>query len=307
MIFGRQFSFAAAQASLVLVGMISSAHGFESRTVFVATVPYKPTIANAAVPIDLGDKARSFDFGGDVPFINPKTGVVDLATINVWDVLNSRASVLTSSQIGAGGVAGRVFKTDGYTAIGYVHGDGIVEGKLRTQANSYPIPARRRFMWDLVFRLGGATLASPWTFAARNVAPATLWQLKTEGLPPALVMAFDTDPDDSGMLTLSFDQRLDPAQHATNLVRVGRLAPLTDIIVRIEAFLDERTVAQNGKGFLRIAVNDKLVFDRWGQNLQQVATRPYHWSLGMYLFSNTEPLPFDRFVYWKNARQLTYD
>lgn len=274
---------------------------------FVAIPPYNPALGNSTVFVDLAGKVRNFDFGGRAPFVNPATSVSDLATINVWDAVNNRATVLTSNQIASSGVPGRVFKTGGYTAIGYVHGDGIVEGKLRTQLNSYPIPARRRYIWELTVRFGGASLFSTWVPSARGVAPATIWQLKSEGLPPALVMAFDTDPADPEKLALSFDSRLDPARSATNLGNFGGLEPLKDINVTIDVFLDERSIAQGGKGYLRVSVNGALVVDRWGPVLQAAATFPYHWSLGMYLFSNTAPLPFDRFGFWKNARLITFE
>lgn len=302
-----KFPSAAAVALSFAAALMSPIGAAEVGTVFVATPPYSPTIGETTVNVDLGGKARRFDFGGNAPFINAVTGVADMATINVWDSVNHQASVLTSSRIGPAGVAGRVFKTGGYTAVGYVRGDGIVEGKLRTQINSFPIPARKHFFWDLTFRLGGASLSSPWTYSARGVAPATIWQLKTEGLPPAVVMAFDTDPDDSSKLALSFDRRLNPSKPAINLGRIGGLSPLTDIKVGVDAFLDERSIVQGGKGFLRISVNGKLVVDVWGPVLQEVATQPYHWSLAMYLFSNTEPLPFDRFVFWKTARLMSFD
>lgn len=274
---------------------------------FVATPPYNPVIGNSTVYVDLAGKPRSFDFGGLAPLVNPATGVSDIATINVWDPVSNRATVLTSNQIGPAGIAGRVFKTGGYTAIGYVHGDGIVEGKLRTQVNSYPIPARRRFVWELTVRFGGASLFSAWVPSERGLAPATIWQLKSEGLPPALVMAFDTDPADAGKLAISFDSRLDPAKPAINLGSFGGLEPLKDINVSIDAFLDERSITQGGKGYLRVSVNGVLVVDRWGPVLQAVATSSYHWSLGMYLFSNSVPLPFDRFGFWKSARLITFE
>lgn len=300
--FNRCIQCALAFYFVLIAGLTTPANAIETGTPFVAMPPYTPKIGSTEVFVDLGGVARGFDFGGAAPFINPTTSVIDLATINVWDTLNNRATVLSSSYIGAGGVPGRVFKTDGYTAIGYVNGDGIVEGALRSQVNSYPIPARRNFRWELTFRLGGASLASAWTYATRGVAPATIWQLKSEGLPPALVMAFDTDPDDNSKLALSFDRRLDPFKPATGIASIGGLSPLTDIVVTIDSFLDEREISKDGKGFLRISVNGKRVVDQRTPTLQVVATKPYHWSIGMYLFSNTVPLPFDRFVFWKNAR-----
>jgi hypothetical protein len=299
--------FSAALLCIIIAGMTQNSFAEESGKTFVAAPPYAPEVAGVPQFFDLAGKVRNFDFGGDAPFVNASTGISDIATINVWDPVTNRAITLTSSKIGISGVKKRVFKEDGYTAIGYVGGDGIVEGKLRTQINSFPIPSRKRFAWDLSFRLGGGGLNSPWVFTPKGVAPAGLWQLKTVGLPPTLVMAVDTDPVDSKKLALNFDARLDPNKSATRLGGIGGLEPLTDIDVGIEAFLDERSIAQGGEGFLRITVNDKLVVDQWGPVLQQSVSRPYNWSVGMYLYSNTTPLDFDRFVYWKRARLISYD
>jgi hypothetical protein len=292
-----------------LIVFCTAPSGFarELGRIFTAVPPYNPSIGETTQFVDLGGKERHFDFGGAVPIINSTTGVTDFATINVWDPVSSRAVVLTSSQIAPSGVQGRVFKTGGYTAVGYIRGDGIVEGKLRTQINSFPIPSRKRFVWDLSFRLGGSSLNAPWNFTPKGVAPATLWQLKTVGFPPALVMAVDTDPADSSKLMLNFDAKLDPSLPAIRLGEVSRISPFIDINVRIDAFLDERLVSQGGNGYLRIFVNDELVIDRWGPVLQQFASWPYHWSLAMYLYSNITPLDFDRFVYWKRARLISYD
>lgn len=278
----------------------------DGKTVFVANPPYSPQIGESSQFIELDGKSRVFDFGGDRPFVNSSTGSADFATINTWNSAAKQAEVIRSNSVPPEGVSGRVFKTGGYTAIGYIRGDGIVEGKLRTQINSFPIPARRRFVWDLSFRVGGAHLGSPWEFTPIGSAPATIWQLKTVGLPPALVMAIDTDPNDSTKLALSFDSRLDPKAPAIRLGDIGGLSPSTEIEVSIDAFLDERSIVNGGKGYLRISVNKTLVVDRWGPVLQPVATFPYHWSVGMYLYSNTSPLPIDRFVYWKSARLFSF-
>lgn len=291
-------------ASILLIPFAASVFAAEVGTPFVALPSYGPGVGGVTYLVDLGNKARAFDFGGNTPFINPASGVADIATINVWDSRAKQAMTLRSYQINPAGVPARVFKTGAYTAVGYVRGDGIVEGKLRTMINSFPIPARRHFVWDLSFRLGGGNLAAPWVFTPKGVAPATLWQLKTSGLPPALVMAVDSDPSDDRRLLLNFDARLDPAKPAIRLGDVAGIDPAADTSVRIEAFLDERPVSAGGKGFLRISVNDRLIVDRWGPVLQTVASWPYHWSLAMYLYANTAPLDFDRFSYWRRARLL---
>lgn len=273
----------------------------------VTRPPYRAVLADTAQAVDLAGMARTHDFGGAVPLVDPVTGVAHFATLNVWDAAKKMPVVLTSERVPPQGVAGRVFKTGGYTALGYARGDGPVEGRLRTQLNSFPISARRHYVWDLAFRFGGASLASPWVMLPRGQSPATIWQLKSEGLPPSLVMAFDTDPADPQKLALSFDRRLEPSRPANNLGSLGGLSPQSEIQVRIDAYLDERPVFQSGQGFLRISVNGVLVVDVWGPTLQAAAVKPYQWSIGMYLFANETPLPHDRFVFWKIARLLAQD
>ncbi|MCP9760307.1 hypothetical protein EGI20_13485, partial [Aquitalea sp. S1-19] len=109
---------------------------------FVAHEPYAPTIGNSKVSVDIGAPQITYDFSGHVPFYNPAAGRSDIHTINVWDPVNKRAQVVQGWQLKDDGVKDRVFKQKGYTAIGIIAGDGIVEEKLRTQVNAFPISTR---------------------------------------------------------------------------------------------------------------------------------------------------------------------
>jgi hypothetical protein len=283
----------------------SRIHACEITEVFTANPPYSPSVADVAYHVDLAGSMRRFELAGNSPFINQLTGVTDFATINVWDPEGNKAVVITSNKVNANGVRDRIFKKNEYTAIGYVKGDGVVEGKLRAQINSFPIPSRQRFLWDLNFRLGEANLGSPWTFTEPGLAPATLWQLKTVDLPPSVVMAVDTDVKDNTKLMLNFDLRLNPYKPAVRLGDVSGINPSSDIIVQIDSYLDERPLSEGGRGFLKIMVNGRSIIDWLGPVLQKSASRPYNWSFGMYLYSNVLPLDFDRFSYWKRANMLS--
>jgi hypothetical protein len=273
---------------------------------FVARPPYAPEIAGVGYPVDLAHRPRSFDFGGDVPFINPATRVSDIATINLWNDAVGGAEVLNSNAIGRDGAGSRVFRRDGYTAIGCSAGDGLVEGALRTQINSYPIPARRRFVWDLSVRFAGLPFSENWVATPTGMSPATVWQLKSPGLPPAMVMVVDTDPQDSTRLTLHFDVRPNHQWPAYRIGTVTGLVASSDIDVFIDGYLDERLPASGGRGYWRVLVNGAQVLNVPGPTLQLAATRPYTWSIGMYLYRNKTPVNFSRFAYWRRARLIEH-
>lgn len=280
-------------------------------TVFVAREPYSVNVGGTLQPVDLYGYPRTFDFGGHIPnFLNatnPESGQFDFATINVWDAVNGEEMVVTNhnGKMGADGIPGRVFKTNGYTAVGYKAGDGVVQGTLRTQVNTFAVPSRRRFVWDFVVRFGGADLSKPWTFSPRDLHPATIWQLKSDSVSsPALVMVVDTDPKNSQKLALHFDARTDMNVSASRLGIARGLAPQQDIAVVIDAFLDERPNTSGGQGYIKIWVNDLKVVDLVRPTLTIQATTPHHWKFGMYLYKDTSPLSFDRFGFWKKVRMI---
>lgn len=274
--------------------------------VFVAEPPYWATVGNGESYVDLDGKARRHEFGGDLPFVRAQTGVSDIATINLWNATMNRAEVIASYWIGSDGAGGRVFKVPGEWAVGCLAGDRAVEGALRTQVNTFSIPARRRFVWDLSVRFGGAYASERWTFTPRGQSPATIWQLKTKGLPPPFVMVVDTDPQDSTRLMLHFDTRIQPAAVAQRVGEAGGLQPETPTEVLIDGYLDERAGNAGGKGYFRVWVNGRQVVNWMGPTLQVEASEPYSWSFGMYLYRDVQPLTFSRFSYWRRARLILH-
>lgn len=287
--------------AMLSVGSISIGQAVE--TAFVAKPSYSVLVAGVNVSVDLANVPRGFDFSGSSPFVNPYTNVSDIATINYWDSTTQSAAVISSAKIKTlNGAPGHVFKTGAYTAVGYRKGDGVVEGTLRTMLNSYAIPARQRLVWDLNFRLGGSTPTSAWTFTPKGASPATLWQIKSGSIPPALVMAIDTDPKDPTSLQLAFDQRTVASQAAYRIADVSGLKPNTDIDVRIEIVTDERPISSGGQGYLNIKVNGKELVNKVGPVIQGAAITPYQWSMAMYLYNNKTPLAFDRFGFWRRAQ-----
>ncbi|WP_367025648.1 hypothetical protein ABZN20_14105 [Methylococcus sp. ANG] len=276
-------------------------------SVFVASDPYDIIVGSQTQRIDLSGKPRTFDFGGSVPFVNPNIGIADFDTINYWDAAAGKAKVINGWNVTDAGIPGRVFKTNGYTAVGYKAGDGVVEGTLRTQLNSVYIPSRRRFVWDLSVRFGGADLTKSWTFMPNDVHPATIWQVKPDSSPPSLIMELDTDPANGQRLSLSFYARNFAQGKNDDVGSIGGLLPQQDINVVIDAFLDERTAASGGQGYFKAWVNGTLVANVVRQTLVPNATSPHLWSMGMYLWNDTTPLQFDYFGYWKRARMIVPD
>ncbi|TIC85333.1 hypothetical protein [Crenobacter intestini] len=269
---------------------------------FIAYAPYWATIGDNQVLVDLGASKITHDFGGSVPFFNPEIGRSDIITINVWNPQTQSAQNVMGHSLTNEGVKDRVFKDGDFTAIGVVAGDGIVEEKLRTQVNAFRISTRKHYEWQMKFRLGGRRLGQPWHMAPAGESPGTIWQLKTIGFGPALGMVVDTDPNNPNRIQLHFDARIDPSQGGKRLTQIGNLDPNAEQDVRIETYLDERTVAQGGRGFLKITVNGLVLFDQQMPTVQAGATSPYNWSMGMYLYTNTRPLSYDRFIYFRTAR-----
>lgn len=270
-------------------------------SVFVAAEPYNILVGNQTQSIDLGGKTRTFDFGGSVPFINPNTGIADFDTINYWDVQAGKAKVINGWTVTADGIPGRVFKTNGYTAVGYKAGDGVVEGTLRTQINSYYVPSRRRFVWDLCIRFGGASLDKPWTFMPRDSHPGLIWQIKPDGSPPSIGMVVDTDPTNSQRLAIHIDGSIGPQLKHERLGMITGLLPQQDINIVIDAFLDDRAIANGGQGYFKAWINGTLVANAAGSTLVPNAQSPHYWAMAMYLYNDMVPLQFDYFGYWKRA------
>ncbi len=278
-----------------------------SANIFVAQAPYAPTIGNTKVGVDIGASHITYDFSGHLPFYNTAINRSDIHTVNTWNPATNSSQVVQGHSLTNSGIAGRLFRQDGYMGIGVIAGDGIVEEKLRTQVNAFPIPTRRHFLWELKFKVGGRTLGSPWRMAPAGESPATIWQLKTPSYGPTLLMGLDTDPKNPSKLFISFDSRVNPTQGGVSIGGLGNIDPAGENDVKIEAFLDEREASQGGKGFLKITVNGIEVVNKNGPVVQAGANYPYNWSMGMYLWKNTQPLSYDRFIYYKTARLINLD
>lgn len=271
---------------------------------FEVTDPYVVTVAGIEQTIPLSGASRAFEFGGTVPFVDPETGIAEIEAVHVWDTNQGSGTYLSNSQITVDGVPGRLFKSEGYTAVGYKAGDGLVGGMLGTQIDTLPISSRTKFLWELTVRFAGAALDQPWEFSPPGLHPATIWQLAAAGASPSLSIVVDTDPADSASLALHFNANTDSNLGTEELGTVAGLQPQQDIDVVIAAYIDERNANDGGQGHIRIWVNGLLVVDDHRPTLAAYETQPPSWSFGMMLTDESAPLELDRFSYWKQARML---
>lgn len=271
--------------------------------VFAAIPPYSVTVNSEVMAVNLGNRSRYFDFGGERPFVNPTTGVSDIAAINAASD-DGVAAILASDKISDAGIPGRVYKHSGRTILRYVAGDPPVAGKCRSQFASYPVPAQQHFVFDLAFQLGEPLSGHEWHLSPPRESPAVIWQMKAPDVIPSMAIGVDTDPAHPDSLLLFFSRK---SAFQTEVTRVGspvRIKPNQPLRLLMDVYLDERNIAAGGRGYWRAWINGKLVLDVFGPTLSALAKEPHQWFLTLYQYNNPQPLPFNRSVIWKRARML---
>lgn len=274
---------------------------------FLAVPPYSVLVNGQAQAIELGGKPRQFDFSGNRPFVNPRTGVADSATLLAWNVRGDRLAgpVLSGKRISNEGIAGRVYQSGGRTLLTYVAGDLPVAGKCRSQMASFPVPAHRRFLFDLSFQAGEQKAGREWHMTPAGKSPALIWQLKAPDVIPSLAIVVDSDPDDPRRLQVFFSRK---GGSSPAVVKVGNALSLNSgqpVRLLMDVFFDERDAARGGRGYWRVWANGRLVVDVAGPTLSSVARQPHQWFLALYLYNDAEPLPFSRTIAWGHAKMLT--
>ncbi|MFH2090656.1 MAG: hypothetical protein ABIK82_23750 [Pseudomonadota bacterium] len=274
---------------------------------FLAVPPYSVLVNGQAQAIELGGKARRFDFSGNRPFVNPDTGVADSATLLAWNARGDRQAgpVLAGKRISNEGIAGRVYQSGGRRLLTYVAGDLPVAGKCRSQMASFPVPARRRFLFDLSFQAGEQKEGREWHMTPAGKSPALIWQLKAPDVIPSLAIVVDTDPDDPRRLQFSFSRKGGSSPAVGKVGNALSLRPGQPVRLLMDVFFDERDAARGGRGYWRVWANGRLVVDVAGPTLSSLATQPHQWFLALYLYNDAEPLPFSRTIAWGHAKMLT--
>lgn len=286
-------------AALIEAGNLSNA----ALSVFSAVPAYSISVNGQAKAVNIGSKPRYFDFSGERAFVNPATGVSDIAAINAASD-SATALILGGDRITNVGIPGRVFKHDGRTIIRYVAGDPPVAGKCRSQMATYPVPARQRLLFDFALQFGESAEGHEWHLTPPGDSPAVIWQMKAPEVQPSLAVVVDTDPARPDGLLLSFSRKsafASTALRVGNLIRIKRNQPLRMLM---DAYLDEREIGAGGRGYWRVWINGKQILDTFGPTLSAVAQEPHQWFLSLYLYNNAQPLPFNRSVIWKRARML---
>jgi chitodextrinase len=292
--------------------------GASANSAFIAKEPYVVNIQGTMVTIPLWGSSRRYDFSGNAPFINLGTGKADPAQMQAWDPVFASSFTpylsgdynLNDNRITNAGFPGRVDKRSlngsTVTMIRYNAGDGITVGKCRSTLNGYAVPPRTHARWDLEVAFGNPDGVNDWTLTPTWKSPVLFWQMHSMNQSnPPLAANVDTDANDPTKLMITFFQRIGTATQPTEIARVNGISRNTMVPIVIEAFLDERTAANGGKGLLQISVNNTLVLEKAGPTLA-TGTNPHWWSVAMYSWNDPLPSPNTRASFWKTAKMTVF-
>jgi hypothetical protein len=281
--------------------------GSSTTQAFIASEPYVLNIQGSLKTYSLGGVSRGHDFSGQVPFVSPVTNRPDSFGMQAW---YSGLTELYGNYITNDGIPGRIDKTtfgnDVVTRIAYNANDGITQGKCRSQILSFPVPPRTHARWDLNVAFGKPDGVSDWTLTPTGSSPVLFWQLWSENqLNPPLAMNVDTDSNDPSKLMIIVMQRVGGAPSPVAIATIHGISRYTLTPIVIEAFLDERTIANSGTGSLKIWVQDNLILEQIGPQLA-TGSGTHIWVLASYLWNNPNPYPYTRATFWKTAKMLVY-
>jgi hypothetical protein len=281
--------------------------GASTTKAFVASEPFVLNIQDSNKIYSLKERSRSHDFSGPVPFVNPITNSPDSLGMQAW---HSRLTELYGNNITNAGVPGRIDKTtfgnDVVTRIAYNVNDGITQGKCRSQILSFPVPPRTHVRWELNGAFGKPDGVSDWTLTPTGSSPVLFWQLWSENQSnPPLAMNVDTDSNDPSKLMIIVMQRVGGATRPAAIATIHGISRYTLTPIVIEAFLDERTIENSGKGSLKIWIKNKLIIEKVGPTLA-MGNGTHIWLMDSYLWKNPKPYPYTRATFWKTAKMLVY-
>ncbi len=220
--------------------------GASASNAFVAMQPYNINIQGTMTPITMSGLSPTFDYSGNVPFLNPSTGTSNVADIQAWDPLFPQTFnpvlpgdyELDANLITNLGFPGRVDKQiingNPVTMVRYNAGDNTTWGNARSMLNGWPIPPRTHVRWELEVQFGNADGTNDWILAPSAIwTPDSTgnWVISNGGSPvlffqvhsinqsnPPLQAGVDTDINDPTKLMMTFSQRTGTA---TSPVQIG--------------------------------------------------------------------------------------
>jgi len=301
--------------------------GASTTAAFVAKEPYVLNIQGVSKTISLGGASRSHDFSGAVPFVNPATGKSDPFVFQAYSRTQGLASGGNDpyivdwygNQITNAGVVGRIGKTtfgsDAVTMVKYNAGDGITYEKCRSKLGAYAVPPRTHVRWELEVAFGKADGVNDWALTPsthwgsngnidNGAVPMLFWQVRSDNQSgPVLAAHVDTDNLDATKLMITFVLNLKGNTSTIALAHGLSRHVMTPIV--IEAFLDERTNTNGGKGLTKVSVNNALVGEYSGPNLS-VGPLANEWSVEAYLWGEAYPSKYTRATFYRTAKMLVY-
>lgn len=289
--------------------------GASSSRPFVATLPYKILINGAETEGNLLGKPRSFDFGGDIPFLNVYTGAPDPYLLQAWDTTTDSHVDLDYKTIGQNGFPGHITKSGDKLVIKTLNTDGMVGGTGRTFLVSYPVPPRTHVRWEMNVAFGDAD--NEWLLLAPKTQPMLFWELKSDAAYlPALSAEVDTDPGNPQKIIINFfaleyyTDNDGKEQIRLKLVRsVPNIDRHTPVSITIEAFLDERLTEAGGKGVVRYTVNNVQYQDVIRPTLvsRNPNNKPHTIQIGTYSYNDKGGrVSYPRTTSWRTARLFVY-
>ncbi|TAK64007.1 MAG: hypothetical protein EPO18_04960 [Methylobacter sp.] len=292
--------------------------GASTTSPFIAKEPYVINIQGKSVTIPLWGVPRKNDFSGNVPFVNPTTGKADPGQMVAWDPVFARSFTpylsgdynLNGNQITNKGFPGRVDKQtiNGIptTMTRYNAGNGTSIGCPRTQLNAYAIPPRTHVRWQFEVAFGNPDGRNDWNLTPSGTSPALFWQIhSTNQHNPPLAANVDTDSSDPSKLMITFMQRTGGATSPVSIGRIKGIPRHKTIPIVIDAFLDERSNSNGGKGLLQIYVNNALAIEKAGPTLA-AGPNPHWWTFGVYLWNQKSAYNQTRAAFWKTAKMIVF-
>ena len=302
----------------IMPGSLINYPGASLNNPFVATIPYVVNIQGVDVTIPLYGSSRTFDYSGNVPFINPVTGNADPAMMQAWDPVFAQSFVpplsgdynLPGYLIINSGFPGRVekqmFAGIPTNMTRYNAGNGTTAGCPRSKLLSYAVPPLTHVRWELELSFGKTDGTNDWILHSSGSNQVLFWQLKSNSQGnPALSANVDTDNLDSTKLMIYFARRTGGDPNPSVIGEIHGLERHTMISIIIESFLDERLTSNGGMGLIQAWVNGTLVSEALGPTLV-IGTNPHWWDFGVYDWSQNAPYPYTMAIFFKTAKMFVF-